>query len=53
MEETKGEVGVAEQINVKENFKNSKEDCLAGPSNIQVAEISETKDKFSSKFPGA
>ncbi|KAL9408249.1 hypothetical protein AB3S75_046745 [Citrus x aurantiifolia] len=51
LEETKGEVGVAEQINVKENFKNSKEDCLAGPSNIQVAEISETKDKFSSKFP--
>lgn len=46
-------MGVAGQINVKDNFKNSKEDCIAGPSNIQVAEISKTKDKLSSKFPGA
>lgn len=53
LEETKGEVGVAEQINVNENFKNSNRECIAGPSNIQVAEVSEAKDKISSKFPGA
>lgn len=53
LEETKGEMGVAGQINVNKNFKNLKEDCIAGPSNIQVAEISETTDKLSSKFPGA